>query len=75
MSSTETLDIMNIITSTSFNSIKKVQSYKLHNNKYIIASTRITNTEILAFIAILVFKLLRRKVLLKTEQTIKTVKK
>ena len=41
----------------------KVQSCKLCNNKYIIASTQITNTEVFAFIAILVFKLLRRKVL------------
>ena len=41
----------------------KVQSCKLHNNKYTIISTQITNTEICAFIAILVFKLLIRKVL------------
>ena len=41
----------------------KVESYKLYNNKYIIASTQITNTEIFAFIAFLVFKLLNRKVL------------
>ena len=41
----------------------KVQSCKLYNNKYKIASTQITNTEIFAFIAVLVFKLLSRKVL------------
>ena len=41
----------------------KVQSCKLHNNKYMIASIQITNTEIFAFIAVLVFELLSRKVL------------
>ena len=41
----------------------KVQSCKLYNNKYMIASTQITNTEIFAFVAVLVFKLLSRKVL------------
>ena len=41
----------------------KVQPCKLYNNKYMIASTHITNTEIFAFIAVLVFKLLSRKVL------------
>ena len=41
----------------------KVQSWKLYN-KYMIASTHITNTEIFAFIDVLVFlKLLSRKVL------------
>ena len=44
-------------------SILKVQSYKLYNNKYMIPSTQITNTEIFLFIAVLVFKLLTRKVL------------
>ena len=43
--------------------IFKVQSCKLYKNKYTIASKQITNTEILAFIAVLVFVLLRRKVL------------
>ena len=43
--------------------ILKVQSCKLYNNKYIIALTQITNTEIFAFTAVLVFKLLSRKVL------------
>ena len=41
----------------------KVQSCKLRNNKYMIASIQITNTEIFAFIAVLVFELLSRKVL------------
>ena len=34
----------------------KVRSWKLYNNKYIIASTQITKTEILAFIGALIFK-------------------
>ena len=42
----------------------KVQSCKLYNNKYMIASTQIPNTEIFEFMAVLLFKLLRRKVLL-----------
>ena len=41
----------------------KVQSCKLYTNKYMIASTQLTNTEIFAFMAVLVFKLLSRKVL------------
>ena len=40
-----------------------------------IALTQITNTEILVFIAVLVFKLLSRKLYLYTEKTIDTVKK
>ena len=40
----------------------KVQSCKLYN-KYIIASTQTTNIEIFAFLVVLVFKLLSRKVL------------
>ena len=42
----------------------KVQSCKLYNNKYMIASTQTTNTEIFAFITVLVSKLLSRKVFL-----------
>ena len=49
----------------------KVQSCKL----YMIASTKITNTEIFAFIAALVSKLLSRKVLFINRKTIETVKK
>ena len=41
----------------------KVQSFKLYNSNYMIASTQITSTKIFAFIAVLVFKLLNRKVL------------
>ena len=41
----------------------KVQSCKLYSSKYMIALTQTTNTEIFAFIAVLVFKLLSRKVL------------
>ena len=41
----------------------KVQSCKLYNNKYLIASTQVTDAEIFAFIAALVFKLLSRKIL------------
>ena len=40
----------------------KIQLCKLHNNKYKIASTQITNTEFV-FKGFLDFKLLRRKVL------------
>ena len=40
-----------------------------------IASTQITNTKIFEFIAVLVFKLLSRKVLFITDKTIATVKK
>ena len=47
-----------------FNSSKlKVQSCKLYDNKYMIALTQITNNEIFAFIVVLVFKLLNRKLL------------
>ena len=41
----------------------KVQSCKSCNSKYMVSSIKITNTEIFAFIAVLVFKLLSRKVL------------
>ena len=40
----------------------KVQSCKLYNNKYMTAATQIINTEISAFIAAPVLKLLSRKV-------------
>ena len=52
-----------IRTSIRTTKILRVQSCKLYNNKYIIASTEITNTEDFTFIAFLVFKLLSRKVL------------
>ena len=41
----------------------KVQSWKLLNNKYMIASTQLTITEIFPFVADLVFKLLSHEVL------------
>ena len=40
-----------------------VQSCKLHDKKYMIASTQITNTKMFAFIPLPVFKLLNSKVL------------
>ena len=43
--------------------VLKVQSCKLYDKKCMIASTQITNTELFAFIAVLVFKLLSRQVL------------
>ena len=36
---------------------------QIYNNKYMITSTQITNAEIFAFISILIFELLSRKVL------------
>ena len=45
----------------------KVQSYKLFNNKNMIASTQITNTENFSFIAALGFKLFSLKLSLYTE--------
>ena len=50
------------ITTNNLNNLK-VQSCKLYSNKYMIASTEITNNDIFAFIAVLVFKLLNSKVL------------
>ena len=41
----------------------RVQSCKLYNNKYMITSTQIANTEISTFIALLILKLLRCKVM------------
>ena len=41
----------------------KVQSCKLNHNKYMTASTQITNTEIFVLTAVLVFKFLSLKVL------------
>ena len=46
----------------------KVPSGKLYNIKYMMASTQKINTEISAFIAALVFKLLSRKVLFITRK-------
>ena len=52
----------------------KVQSCKLYNNQYIIASTQITNTEVVTFIALLVLQLLSHKVLLIKEKREAVVK-
>ena len=41
----------------------KVQLRKLYNNRCMITSTQITNTDIFALIAVLVFKLLSCKIL------------
>ena len=41
----------------------KIQPCKLYNEKYMISSAQITNTETFALIAVLVFKLLSHKVL------------
>ena len=43
--------------------VSLVKLSKLYNKKYMIASMKITNTEIFALIAVLVFKLLSRKLL------------
>ena len=45
-----------------------VHSCELYNNKYMIASAQITGTEFFPFIAVLVFKLLSRKVFLKNKR-------
>ena len=47
-----------------FRRVLKMQSYKLYNSKYMTVLIQITNTEVFAFIAVLVFKLLSHKVLL-----------
>ena len=46
----------------------KLQSCKLYNNKYMIVSTQIKNTEIFAFLAVLLFKLLSPKVLFRNNK-------
>ena len=46
----------------------KVQSCKLYDDKYVITSTQTTNTEFFSFIAVLVFKLMSRKVLFKNRK-------
>ena len=52
-----------------------VQSCKLCNNKYMIASTQITTTEIFAFITVIVFNLLSRKVLFINRKDIRNCQK
>ena len=63
--------LKNNLTSRQSNRKLNVQSCKLYDNKYMIISTQITNTETF----VLVFKLLGHKVCLQTEQTIETVNK
>ena len=53
----------NVRKSNSLTIFLKVQLCQLYSNKYMIASTQITNAEIFAFIAVLVFQLLSRKIL------------
>ena len=53
------LNYINIVQSNNL----KVQSYKLYYNKFMFALTQIRNSEIFVFIAVLVFKLLSRKIL------------
>ena len=59
----------------------KVQSCKLCNNKYmigsanILGSAQITNAQIFAFMVVLFFKSLGRKVLFINKKTIETIKK
>ena len=48
---------MNLMTA-----LKVQQSCKLYNNKYIIAFAQVTNTEVFAFKAVVVFKLLNHEV-------------
>ena len=55
--------------------ILKVQSCNLYKNKYMMASTQITSTDIFVFIASLVFKLLSRKVLLINKKDNRKIKK
>ena len=45
-----------------------VESYKSYNNKYMFASTQITNPETFAIVDLLVFKLLSRKFLFKNRK-------
>ena len=53
----------------------KIQLCKLYNNKYMTVSTQTKNTEIFAFIFVLVLKLLSPKVAYKQKKTIETAKK
>ena len=50
-------------------------SCKLYNDKYMVASTQIANTETFAFIAFLVFMLFNRKVLFLNRKKIDIIKK
>ena len=62
-SSTKLFVLRNDTATADINMSIKIQSSKLYNNKYMIASTQITITGIFAFIGVLVFKLLSCKIL------------
>ena len=55
--------ILDVLEIKMVSSLLKVQSCRLYNNKYMIASTQITNSETFAVVAVLVFKLLTLQVL------------
>ena len=55
--------ILDVLEIKMVSSLLKVQSCRLYNNKYMIASTQITNNETFAVAAVLVFKLLTLQVL------------
>ena len=55
--------ILDVLEIKMVSSLLKVQSCRLYNNKYMIASTQITNNETFAVVAVLVFKLLTLQVL------------
>ena len=50
-------------------------TWKLYNDKYMISSTKITNTEIFTFITVLVFKLLSRNFFFINKKDNRIVKK
>ena len=52
----------------------KIQSCKLHNKKYMTTSTQVTKIDVFAFIAVLDFNLLSRKVLFLTDKDNRNVK-
>ena len=54
-----------LLTLKIFRVVLKVQSCKLYSDKYMVVLTQITNTELYAFTAVLVFKSLSGKVLVK----------
>ena len=55
--------ILDVLEIKMVSSLLKVQSCRLYNNKYMIASTQTTNNETFAVAAVLVFKLLTLQVL------------
>ena len=62
-SQSDETSILDVLEIKMVGSLLKVQSCRLYNNKYMIVSTQITKIEIFASVAVLVFKLLSRKVL------------